>query len=202
MQHPTLRFIGYEMFASLRRWTGQELPRGEIPIDATLAAMDAASVQLGLLSAWRAPEGVLIRNDDVAGWVHSRPDRFAGLAAVDLNKPMVAVWELRRCVQERNEVPPFRTMPSANAPWLEVLERVVLGDIEQRWIANAAATLEVACEIALSDHRRGSSESQTCQRLLHWGAAIARSQERDGKPRGQQPIDLLGDVVAGCHSAR
>lgn len=100
MQHPTLRFIGHEMFASLRRWTGQELPEQEIPIEATLAAMDAADVQLGLLSAWRAPESVLIGNDEVAGWVHSRPDRFAGLAAVDLNKPMVAVRELRRCVAE------------------------------------------------------------------------------------------------------
>jgi predicted TIM-barrel fold metal-dependent hydrolase len=100
MQHPTLRFIGHEMFASLRRWTGQELPQEEIPIEATLAAMDDADVQLGLLSAWSAPSGVLIGNDEVAGWVHSRPDRFAGLAAVDLNKPMVAVRELRRCVAE------------------------------------------------------------------------------------------------------
>lgn len=100
MQHPTLRFIGHEMFASLRRWTGQKLPEEEIPIEATLAAMDAANVRLGLLSAWRAPDGVLIGNEEVAGWVQDHPDRFASLAAVDLNKPMVAVRELRRCVQE------------------------------------------------------------------------------------------------------
>lgn len=100
MQHPTLRFIGHEMFASLRRWTGQELPQQEIPIEATLAAMDAANVQLGLLSAWCAPEGMLIGNDDVAAWVRGHPDRLAGLAAVGLNKPMLAVRELRRCVQE------------------------------------------------------------------------------------------------------
>lgn len=100
MQHPTLRFIGHDMFASLRRWTGQELPQQEIPIEATLAAMDAAGVQFGLLSAWRAPEGVLIGNEDVARWVQGHPDRFAGLAAVDLNKSMLAVRELRRCVDE------------------------------------------------------------------------------------------------------
>jgi predicted TIM-barrel fold metal-dependent hydrolase len=36
----------------------------------------------------------------VAGWVAEHPQRFAGLAAVDLNKPMTAVRELRRCVTE------------------------------------------------------------------------------------------------------
>jgi hypothetical protein len=42
---------------------------------------------------------------------------------------------------------------------VEVLERVVLGDVEQSGVAHAAATLEVAREIALRNHRRGSSES-------------------------------------------
>ena len=41
MQHPTLRFLGQEMFASLRRWTGgQELPTDEPPIELTIEAMD------------------------------------------------------------------------------------------------------------------------------------------------------------------
>ena len=57
MQHPTLRFLGHEMFASLRRWTGQEVPEEELPIEVTLGAMDAADVGFGLLSAWRAPQG-------------------------------------------------------------------------------------------------------------------------------------------------
>ncbi len=102
MQHPTLRFSGHEMFASLRRWTGSAIPSEEIPIDTTLAAMDAAGVEVGLLSAWHAPgDGSLISNDEVAGWVNEHPHRFAGLAAVDLNRPMTAVRELRRCVTER-----------------------------------------------------------------------------------------------------
>lgn len=42
---------------------------------------------------------------------------------------------------------------------VEMLERIVLSDVEQSGIAHAAATLEVAREIALRDHRRGSSES-------------------------------------------
>ena len=101
MQHPTLRFLHQEMFGSLRRWTGQQIPNEEIPLDATIGAMVDAGVDFGLLSAWHAPrEGALISNDEVAAWVRSHPERFAGLAAVPLDRPMEAVRELRRCVAE------------------------------------------------------------------------------------------------------
>jgi hypothetical protein len=101
MQHPTVRFSEHEMFDSLRRWTGQQALTEELPLAMTLAAMDYAGVDFGLLSAWHAPrEGALISNEEVAGWIAEAPDRFAGLAAVDLNKPMNAVRELRRCVTE------------------------------------------------------------------------------------------------------
>lgn len=100
MQHPTIRFLKHEMFESLRRWTGLEVPSQELPISMTLAAMDAASVRFGLLSAWHAPEGELISNDEVARFVAAHPTRLGGLASVDLRKPMLAVRELRRCVKE------------------------------------------------------------------------------------------------------
>jgi len=100
LQHPTPTFLGHDMFASLRRWTGGTLPTEPIPIDATLAAMDAGGVAFGLLTAWHTPAGPLIPNDQVAEWVAAHPDRFAGVAAVDLAKPMEAVRELRRCVTE------------------------------------------------------------------------------------------------------
>jgi uncharacterized protein len=100
MQHPTLRLVSHEMFASLRRWAGESLPEEELPIETTLAAMDRGGVAFGLLSAWHSPGGPLVANDEVAGWVDGHPDRFAGLAAVDLRRPMVAVRELRRCVIE------------------------------------------------------------------------------------------------------
>ena len=100
MQHPTRRFLEQDMFASLRRWTGGEIPEGELPLDATVAAMDAAGVELGVLCAWHGPEGVLISNEEVAGWVAERPDRFAALASVSLRRPMEAVRELRRCVEQ------------------------------------------------------------------------------------------------------
>ncbi len=56
MQHPPLRFLEHEMFASLRCWTGSEVPAEAPGIEITLAAMDAADVGFGLLSAWTAPD--------------------------------------------------------------------------------------------------------------------------------------------------
>jgi len=101
MQHPTQRFLRSDMFASLRRWTAGSIPDTDLPIELTIASMDAAGVDVGLLSAWRGPNGLdLIANDEVAEWIESHPDRFAGLAAVDLDRPMAAVRELRRCVEE------------------------------------------------------------------------------------------------------
>jgi predicted TIM-barrel fold metal-dependent hydrolase len=101
IQHPTPRFLAHDMFASLWRWTGQAPPQEEVPIAATVEAMDAGGVGFALMSAWQAPHiGALISNAEVAGWVGAHPDRFAGLAAVDLNRPMEAVRELRRCVIE------------------------------------------------------------------------------------------------------
>ncbi len=101
MQHPTVWFLRSDMLASLRRWTGGSIPDTEIPIEATVAAMDAADVDFGLLSAWRGPGGQdLISNDLVAQWIALYPNRFAGLATVDLDRPMEAVRELRRRVHE------------------------------------------------------------------------------------------------------
>ncbi|MFO0548698.1 MAG: amidohydrolase family protein [Polyangiaceae bacterium] len=100
MQHPTPHLLRQDMFESLMRWTGSQVPTDELPIDMTIAAMDAANIEFGMLSAWWGPMGPLISNDQVAAWVASHPTRFAGLASVDLHRPMSAVRELRRCVQK------------------------------------------------------------------------------------------------------
>src|SRR3954464_8410637 len=78
MQHPTLEFLRHDMFASLRRWTGGAIPDEPPPIDVTIAVMDAGGIDYGLLSAWHAPEGPLIGNDDVAAWVAAHQDRLPG----------------------------------------------------------------------------------------------------------------------------
>ncbi len=111
IQHPTSRFLGQEMFASLRRWTGGQIPDSEPPIAATVEAMDAAGVDIALLTAWYGPGvGALISNDEVAAWVDAHPGRFAGVAGVPLERPMDAVRELRRCVGELGFVA-LRLMP-------------------------------------------------------------------------------------------
>ena len=101
MQHPTRLFLQQDHFASLQRWTGEAEPPEPPPIDATVAAMDDAGVDFGLLSAWSAPrQPPPISNDEVAKWVAQYPTRFAGLAAVDLNRPMHAIRDLRHCVMD------------------------------------------------------------------------------------------------------
>jgi hypothetical protein len=100
MQHPSRAFLEHPMFDSLRRWAHSALVTDDIPIEATIRAMDDAGVRLGLLSAWWGPQGPLISNDEVAGWVRRFPDRLAGIASVDLHRPRDAVRELRRCVRQ------------------------------------------------------------------------------------------------------
>jgi uncharacterized protein len=99
LQHPTARFQAQPMFASLRRWTRQQIVE-DVPLATTIAALDAAGVAIGLASAWWAPAGPLIDNDEVAACVRAHPDRLAGVASVDLAQPMTAVRELRRAVRE------------------------------------------------------------------------------------------------------
>ncbi|MFZ2631144.1 MAG: amidohydrolase family protein [Desulfosalsimonadaceae bacterium] len=100
MQHPNLEFINHPMFEFLRRWMGIDKVTEEIPVEFTLAAMDQGNVSKGLTCAWWGPQGPLISNDEVALIVNKYPDRFAGIASVNLYKPMEAVRELRRCVNE------------------------------------------------------------------------------------------------------
>lgn len=99
-QHPTLRHAGDPIFDSLRRWTRSEPPTQELPVSATVDALDRGGVDKALISAWYAPNRVLISNDEVAGFVASAPDRLIGVGSVDISQPMQAVREIRRCVEE------------------------------------------------------------------------------------------------------
>lgn len=98
IQHPTPRMLAQPMFDSLRRWTGG-MAQTELPLASTLAALDHAGVRTGLVSAWYGPQGALISNDEVAGWVKEKPDRLVGIGSADLARPLEAVRELRRCVK-------------------------------------------------------------------------------------------------------
>jgi uncharacterized protein len=99
-QHPTLHHTKDPIFDSLRRWSPRDIPTGEVPVAATLAAMDQGGVDRCLISAWVAPRNVMISNDEVASFVAQSHGRFIGVGSVDISKPMQAVREVRRCVQE------------------------------------------------------------------------------------------------------
>jgi predicted TIM-barrel fold metal-dependent hydrolase len=100
IQHPTPAFLRDPMFEALRRWTGVEAVPEAIPLEFTLGALAAAGIGRALVSAWWAPQGPLISNDEVAVSVRAAPERLVGVASVDLAKPMPAVRELRRAVRQ------------------------------------------------------------------------------------------------------
>lgn len=68
MQHPTEEFHNHEMFASLRRWQGDNAV-SEIPIEWTCQAYEGAGVDTALISAWWGPDGPLLSNEYVADLV-------------------------------------------------------------------------------------------------------------------------------------
>jgi predicted TIM-barrel fold metal-dependent hydrolase len=65
-----------------------------------IEAMDSAGIEKLMLSAWHRPGQWVFHNDEVARMIQAYPGRFAGVAAVNLEKPVEAVRELERAVNE------------------------------------------------------------------------------------------------------
>ena len=103
-QATTPRFVQEPWMTSLLRWTGKGEHNPPTGAAETLAAMDRGGVDIALLSAWVGPQGPLISNDDVEGFVAHAPDRFRGLMSVNLYEPMAAVREIRRLARSRTFV--------------------------------------------------------------------------------------------------
>jgi hypothetical protein len=103
IQHPNPVFMRDPMFASLLRWHTMDAASipDAIPFEFTASAMDAAHVDVAVVSAWWGPQGPLLPNEEVAALVEAYPGRFVGLCSVDLMRPMAAVNELRRAVREQ-----------------------------------------------------------------------------------------------------
>src|SRR5215472_5057749 len=83
-QITTERMARAPWLATLLRWTGRANTFVLQSPQSTLASMDAARVDIALLSAWYGPEGSLISNEEVAAQVEAAPTRFRGLASADL----------------------------------------------------------------------------------------------------------------------
>lgn len=100
MQIPTPKMAAEPWMATLLRWTGQSEEETLPDLASTLAAMDEAGVETGLLSAWTGPNGALITNDETAAHVKAAPSRLKGVMSVDLFDPMGAVREIRKRAKE------------------------------------------------------------------------------------------------------
>lgn len=97
-QMTTKRMSQAPWLATLQRWTDQTSEQMLPTVETTLSAMDAANIDISLLSAWHGPQGSLISNEEVSTQIDAAPDRFRGLATVDLMDPMQAVRDIRRWV--------------------------------------------------------------------------------------------------------
>jgi predicted TIM-barrel fold metal-dependent hydrolase len=62
--------------------------------------MDKAGVDRVMLCAWHRPGKWVVGNDTIAEFVRQFPQRFVGVAAVNLERPVEAVQELGRAVKE------------------------------------------------------------------------------------------------------
>jgi uncharacterized protein len=71
-----------------------------VDVAEVIAAMDRAGIERLLVCAWCRPGQWVITNDDVAELVSAHPDRFAGVATVDLAHPMAALAELERAITQ------------------------------------------------------------------------------------------------------
>lgn len=103
-QIPTTRLASAHWMESLLRWTGRS---GELLTptwEETVQAMDEADVDIMFLSAWHGPTGPLVSNADMLASVEAAPDRFRGLIAPDLTRPMEAVRQIRDLAQHENIV--------------------------------------------------------------------------------------------------
>lgn len=75
------------------------LEKGVSP-DELVALMDRGGVEKLMLCAWCRPGKWIYTNEDIAKYSRAYPDRFVGVATVDLLKPVAAVKELERAVRE------------------------------------------------------------------------------------------------------
>ncbi|MEK1908711.1 MAG: amidohydrolase family protein [Pseudomonas chlororaphis] len=71
-----------------------------LSIEQTVELMDQAGVEKLMLAAWCRPERWVFSNDEIAAFTRAYPERFVGVATVDLSQPMAALAELERAVGE------------------------------------------------------------------------------------------------------
>jgi len=74
-------------------------PRG-VSIDEHVQMMNSAAVHMAAVCAWYRPGKAILTNDQVKAYARKYPDRFIGVASVDISDPVRACAELERAVRE------------------------------------------------------------------------------------------------------
>src|SRR5712692_6258499 len=163
MQHPNADWVKNPMFDSLRRWRPGAWSETSQPVEATLAEMDKAGVARGMLCAWWGPSGPMISNDEVAHYCRAHPDRFIGIASVDLYRPMDGVRELRRRVKQDG----FKGLRVL--PWVWGCHRTIVATT--RCLPNVAnSTFHSARRLATRGRSGNPSRDAPCHISIasHW----------------------------------
>jgi uncharacterized protein len=89
-----------EVASLFKRSHSSRVLEAGVSIEEMVGSMDAAGIERVMLCAWHRPGRWCISNDDIARIVDKYPDRFVGVAAVNLEKPLEAVRELDRAVSQ------------------------------------------------------------------------------------------------------
>ncbi len=100
---PVLRAAAVpEVVRLFERSGSAHLLNKELSPEQLVGLMDEAGVARLMLSAWCRPGQWIASNDQIAAFTRAFPERFVGVATVDLEKPVAAVRELERAVHELN----------------------------------------------------------------------------------------------------
>jgi predicted TIM-barrel fold metal-dependent hydrolase len=99
-QHSTERHLQDPIFDSLRRWTKSPTLNQTSSLNSTISALNEGGVDRMLISAWYAPNKIMISNDEVFDFVSQSNGRLIGIGSVDITKPSLAMNEVRRCVEK------------------------------------------------------------------------------------------------------
>lgn len=154
-QITTVRMARAPWLATLLRWTGRPEDQSVPSPQSTLAAMDAAGVDIALLSAWYGPQGPLITNEEVADQIAAAPDRFRGLASADITNPMQAVRDLRQWVDGK------RFVGVRIVPWLWDLP-----PNDRRYYPLYAACVDLGVPLCTQIGHTGPLKRSECGRLI------------------------------------
>ncbi len=101
-----------EVMSLLERSGSAEVKKKDVSPDELVEDMNNAGIEKIFLCAWHRPGKWIWDNNTIATFVKAYPDRFVGVASVNLEDPVGAVKELDRAINELN----FKALRIV--PWL------------------------------------------------------------------------------------